>query len=402
MAPKQNQQPPQTQPPQTNGGYTPPPMQQAAPPIRPPNNNRPQVPPPPATVGFNSLFTPAAQTSVKIKVLLWGAPGSHKTRSALSFPRPAVISVEGLAEVYARDYPNAFFTRATTIQAVENALATIIADGGRSCDTVVIDSITALYDERKAYYLGKRGYLGQVERERINIDMKRIYNLIAAAPVNVVIIAREAILYAEDTGSEKDRPKAIGVRIDADKSAAYVPNFNLHMIGGGAAILEKVQGMPITESKIPVANWDKFFSAIASQLADGANPDDIRVGMGKDLFLSHWQSMGLKNSQIATALGVKSSGEWTEGRAAADLRIEAYAKAQGWIKSDEPEPEADEDEPNEFMQRLGDALVPMSYRTFERMASTYESLCGDGTITPDLGLNEVAALMSDYALQNSE
>lgn len=297
---------------------------------------RPAVrPPPPAPPSFDALFTKATETKSPIKALLYGLHGTQKTRKALTFPSPAVIDVEGLAQIYARDFPGAYFTQATNLEAVKLALASIIQDGGRTVKTVVIDSLTALYDQRKAYYLDKYGYLGQVQRERIKIDMKGIYNLVAACPINVVLIAREANVYEESKGND-DKVKVVGVRIDADNSAPYIPNFVVHMTGGGAGILEKVQGLAITDSKVKDASWDGFFADIAKRIESGDDPNDIRRGAGKALWLAHWKSEGLTTGQIAKALGVASSEDWTKGRAAADEAITEYAVKQGWI----PDPNA--------------------------------------------------------------
>lgn len=319
---------------------------------------RPPVqPPPPAGAGgqaFQSLFIPAGKIKSRIKVLLWGKHGTHKTRTALSFPRPAVIDVEGLAQVYSRDYPDAAFFPAHDLESVKAGIQAVIADGGRSCETLVIDSLTPVYDGRKAYWFAKRGYLGQVERERINIEMKSIYALLAAVPVNVVLIYREADLYEDDSApqssggnsNEPRRPKKIGVRMDADKSAAYTPNFVIHMTGAGGGIVEKVQGLPL-EAGTPItdASWGGFFADIAELLANGDDPDDIRDGVGKALFMAYWKGRGLTSGQVAAALGVKAASEWTKGRAAADQQVERFALEKGWLSL--PEPGAESVEPNE-------------------------------------------------------
>ena len=134
-------------------------------------------------------------------------------------------------------------------------------------------------------------------------------------------------------------------RSDSDKFIGYQCHFVLHMTGGGAAVVTKYQGYPVANVNIPDASWGKFFSPIAAKLGAGDDPQDIRTGGGKELFIAYWNGRGLKNSQIVEALGVKSSIEWLDGRNAADERIEAYAAAKGWFKPAEPEPPADDQPP---------------------------------------------------------
>ena len=190
----------------------------ATPPARPP-----VTPPPPAPpTGKPSLFVSAQNIAVKLRVCLWGWEGTHKTRTALTFPRPAVISVDGLAEIYANEFPAAAFYPAHTLEAVERGVQEFIDDRGQRFDTLVIDSLTPIYDSLKADYQGRvkdgnYGYLQRTDRDRINIRMKRLYTLIAAAPGHVVLIVRATDEYAGQ-GNQLQR---VGDKTDSDKFIGY-------------------------------------------------------------------------------------------------------------------------------------------------------------------------------------
>lgn len=425
MAPRQtNPQPPRTQAPppaQSQPSRTPVPQQAAR---RPPPVQAP--PPPMGSQAFNSLFIPAPEVKTLLKVVLYGSYGTGKTPVALSFPRPAVIDVEGLAKVYARSFPEARFMPATNFQSVKAGIEAVIADGGKSCDTLVIDSLTPIYDQLKFYYLEKFGYLDQPQWTRINTMMKSIYNLLAACPVHTVVIGREAVQYEEipnrDPGKRAEL-KAVGVRMDLDKAAGYQPNILIHITGNRAGIVEKVQGVEMAQgTKIDLCTWGEFFEPIAQSLASGDDPDDITKGVGKALFLAYWNGRGIQNSRIAQALGVKSAEQWTKGRPAADAQILDFGTRNGWFA---PEPEPETEQPaqppapqsplsgnpdgapervpeNGFEDALNDALVPMSYRTFPRMISTYETLVNSNQIPPDWDTNQIIDYLTDYAVMNSE
>lgn len=393
---------------------------------QPPARRAPNQTPPEAVPDFMSLFVPAAEVKTLMRIVLYGSWGVGKTPTALTFPRPAVIDVEGLAQVYARSFPNARFMPANNMAAVKMAIRSVIADGGKNCDTLVIDSLTPIYDERKMFYLEKFGYLDQVQWSRINTEMKSIYNLLALCPVHTVVIGREAVLYEETApykAGDKPQLKAVGLRMDLDKAAGYQPNICIHLTGNKAGVVDKVQGVEMSKGTvIPDCTWDGFFRDVAKSLATGDDPQDITKGVGKALFTAYWNGRGVKNSQIIEALRVKKADDWKHGRSAADERVYEYAVNKKWIATEDNTPSATQPpaplvtplgtpvrQPaaprvpqNGFEEALNDALVPMNYRDFGRMISTYDGLVNDNQIPPDWDITQIIEHMVNYALANSE
>lgn len=300
------------------------------------------VPVPPAS----QLFVQGgAMSRLAVRIMLWGSYGTHKTRTGLTFPRPAVIDVEGLASIYRGEFPDAAFMVAPDLDAVKRGVQAIIEDNGKTFDTLIVDSLTPLYDGLKDHYLSTKGFLGRAERERINIKMKSLYNLLMQVNINVILICRETDLYADpdDSNSKaQDKLIRIGSRPDLDKYAPYNSHFVVHMTGGGRGTIEKFQGVYIQQTNIADVTYQGFWANIIERLSKGDDPQDIRGGVGKNLFISYWKGQGLTTAHIASALGVKTADEWTKGRNAADKVIHAYAIKHGLIAPPEPVSPADD------------------------------------------------------------
>lgn len=216
---------------------------------------------------MNNPFKPAAKVAKKLKVLIYGASGSGKTRAALTFPRPAVIDTENGTDLYAGrpGVPEFSVLRAKTLSEVESAVAFIREDNGKTFDTLIIDAITVLYDVQKdaASKTGKDGEMNPRLWNRINGRMVALYNNLTNLPVHVVVIARESELYE----GEGLNLKRTGTKPDADKKVAYMFDFVVRMKMDHSGEIIKSRGVNVSPS-MPAVNWQAFEKA-AGLFVDG-------------------------------------------------------------------------------------------------------------------------------------
>lgn len=327
---------------------------------RPPNNpnrrgpGQPSSAPAPAAKppGFDELFPLATSMRMKLKVFLYGDVGTRKTPTALTFPRPLMLDVDGGSRAYAHRYPDMRIFQPRTLADIMKAVQVIRADGGRSCDTVIIDSITPIITDLKARYLegSKTGYLSQADYSRVNLKLADLYSALMDLPTHVVVIARLQDTF-ESTGNGF---KKSGDKFAADRSAPYNFDIVVRMLGDGKATIERIRGLEIPAS-VNDLSWDSFFADVAAKLDNGDDPQDVRTMLGGALFTAYWRMQGLSNDEIKAALGGGLS-QWDKGRAEADSKMAAYLesnprqKAQawtfeqikaeadrlGWIESDQP------------------------------------------------------------------
>jgi energy-coupling factor transporter ATP-binding protein EcfA2 len=212
-------------------------------------------------------FQPAEKIAKKLKVLIYGASGSGKTRAALTFPGVAVIDTENGTDLYAgRPGVSAFSVlRAKTLSEVEEAVKFIREDNGKTFQTLVIDAITVLYDVQKeaAAKQGKDGEMNPRLWNRVNGRMVALYNSLINLPTHVVVIAREAELYE----GEGLNLKRTGFKADADKKIPYLFDFVVRMTADHSGQIIKSRGTNLTTT-MPTVNWEAFEKA-AGLFTDG-------------------------------------------------------------------------------------------------------------------------------------
>ena len=89
-------------------------------------------------------FTKSQKTTRRAKVLLIGEAGSGKTHAALTFPKPAVIDAEGSIDWFSDRFD--FLSVNTKSFSDARDLLTQVRRGSVDCETVVIDSLTSIYN----------------------------------------------------------------------------------------------------------------------------------------------------------------------------------------------------------------------------------------------------------------
>lgn len=215
----------------------------------------------------NNPFKPATKVSKKLKVLIYGLPGTGKTRAALSFPRPAVIDSEGGTDLYAgRDgVPDFSVMRAKTMDELFSAIAFIQSDNGKTFDTLVIDSITVFYDVQKdaAAKTANNGEMNMKLWNRVNGRMNTLYITLMNLPIHVVVIAAETDLFE----GEGLNLKRTGSKPDSDKKVMRPFDFVIRMLEDHSAKVIKSRGVGLGAT-IPSVVWDVFAQS-AGLFTDG-------------------------------------------------------------------------------------------------------------------------------------
>lgn len=293
------------------------------------------------------MFEVAKPVSKKLKILVFGASGSGKTRFGLTFPRVAVVDTENGTDLYAgRDGVAEFqVLRVKTLTELEKAIDFINKDGGKTIGTLFLDSMTVFYDvlldsvrrslARKKNVAVDDVDLGYKERASVNMRMKGIYARLTNLPVHVVVTAREADLYSTEGGNLQK----IGTKPDLDKAVMYMFDFVLQMKPDHSATIVKSRGSELKTLKNPTwADFEKianlFVKGDGVKIVDEeaaadeeAQRDAVTDFQNRDIvtaFFGHWQAQGLAVGAVLKALNVEKASEWTQGRAAADAAVEKW------------------------------------------------------------------------------
>jgi hypothetical protein len=266
--------------------------------------------------------------------------GSGKTRAALTFPRVALVDTEGGSKRYRGhpDVPPFAVLDAKTLADMKMILAFIQEDGGKTYDTLVIDTVTALYDVEKAALTNNHQKdMTFKDWAKLNSRMKTFYHELEHLPIHVIVVARQSTEY-DGSATELRR---IGQKPDSDKALPYTFDFIVRMQADLSGIVEKSRGVALgSRGVLAEVNWS-VFEPVASAYQRGSHiateseaeaaereadmtwDDDAMTG-----FAQYWHGQGVTNGSLLKALGVKGLREWRGGRKAADEAVEGYFQHQ--------------------------------------------------------------------------
>lgn len=175
----------------------------------------------------DSPFVQADKKEKRLKLFLWGPPGSGKTITALQFPSPVVIDTEKGTELYGSDFDFAV-KHISTPDGVMDAVDWLLTNE-HDYQTVVIDSATvyweALQQKWSDIFLqrnkGGKGFKfdyydmqmrdwGIVKAEHLCLNRKLL-----ELDMNVVVTAHSKTMY-------DDNMTKIGMTWDCHKSLEYM------------------------------------------------------------------------------------------------------------------------------------------------------------------------------------
>lgn len=285
----------------------------------------------------------AQPVAKKVKVLFYGPSGSHKTLSALTFPRALVVDAERGTDLYVGAAGVAAFHRPSqqvkTLSELQEVINIVRADNGKTYDTLIIDPITVFYDvEKNVASSNNSKDMDFRSWAKINNRMSSLYNMLTGLNVHVVLIAREAIEY-EGQGNNL---RKVGVKPDADKKIEYLMDFVLRFLPDHSARVEKSRGVVLgKDGLLPAVSWADF-EPVANLYVSGEQPehvdeeeaaraelDNLANDDVRKEFVEAWNKQGITNADILKALDCRERlSEWAGGRAEADKKIKQWVEDQ--------------------------------------------------------------------------
>ncbi len=191
-----------------------------------------------------SLFEKAKPSGERIKMLVYGEPGTGKTVTALHFPNPVVIDTEKGTEYYG-EYFDFYKLESGDPVMVSRALDELINDPGEY-KTAVLDSATVLYDNiidkqlaRKRAKTGNPNYeIQPLDYKFIKADMKAIIQKILALDMNVIVTAHSKAKYSQEEG---EFMKVLGTMAEVSKELPYIFDVELELTFEDGKFVARVQ-----------------------------------------------------------------------------------------------------------------------------------------------------------------
>lgn len=223
-----------------------------------------------------ALAKKATKADAYLKAMLWGEPGSGKTRLALSFPAPLVIDLERGSRLYAEEF-DFLLAEPTPEMAGVTVVKTVIDEilRGEYPDrkTLIIDPITDYLDQLEALLIDAKrkaginlealkGPLAAKVRAEIKDGIKERLEALLRLPMHIVFVAREK--------NNWEGSVVNGKRPDANDLVEYLPDVVINLKRGGIAEVQKsrIKALP---DKIKAMTFADLEAALAASPRPGAS-----------------------------------------------------------------------------------------------------------------------------------
>ena len=187
---------------------------------------------------------------VKVKLMIWGGPGSGKSRFALTAPNPLVIDLEHSTDLFVEEfdmYHCNVDTRKKEISTpalLTNEIIKEIEQGNeyQDCETLIIDPVTDLLESIESHALKEfeATLTGKLKDKKVTdlnqlqkakwyaYRRRRIRNLldkIIRLPLNVICVAREKNMWEETNKGMQPTGKTF----DGLDIIEYLPDIVIHL-----------------------------------------------------------------------------------------------------------------------------------------------------------------------------
>lgn len=203
-----------------------------------------------------SLFKRASKVRKKFKVCYYGGTGTGKTLSALTFPKPAYIDMEGGVDWYIGRQiipeQNTDFMLLQTESAIEvikaiDEIKEIVKKDPDEIQSVIIDPISVFWDAlqdgfiRKLQAKNRDAEIKFQHWKTIKAPYKRAITTLINLPVHLVLVGREASKYKMEKGQLTED----GVTIQTEKDTPYIADIFVRFFkqrsGDGTRFLAEVE-----------------------------------------------------------------------------------------------------------------------------------------------------------------
>ncbi len=258
-----------------------------------------------------SLFRPFEEIRVPLKLLVYGDPGTEKTRRALQMPRPIyMIDMENGASCYADlvERGQGFYLATKSYAELSAALDELLEKPPGAVGTLIIDPITVAWESIKAGHIERMTQKKRVAAEEVRFDvgawgqLKRVYGdlmtRILNSPFHVVMIAR---------GKEKidERGNKLGYGYEGEKSTMFLANVVLECHGQYDVVLKDRTGTFKESARRPRVAFTEFLP----QTGTGLNRIETdSEAAEKDAYEDDWRKFGASLRELG--LDVHTVSAW--------------------------------------------------------------------------------------------
>ena len=274
-------------------------------------------------------FEEAHTRGKRLKLFLWGDSGTGKTTLALQFPQPAVIDLEGGADLYGNTF--AFdVLRTSTADEVMDGVQWLHTNS-HSYRTLVIDPITIYWDSLQKKWSdiflrrnkGAKGHkfefydLQPRDWMTIKAEFKEFIRKLIALDMNVIVTARQKVQYADGGFMQ-----AIGETFDVEKSLPYLFDTIVRLYKDekgcfmGECMKDRSNRLPSQPFESSYAVFEECFGQ--EILGREAQPVAMATDEQKQQIRTYIDQVGMTSEQVAQRLAVydaESLNELTEEHA---------------------------------------------------------------------------------------
>jgi hypothetical protein len=189
-------------------------------------------------------FTKAKPQQARLKIAIYGPPGSGKTYSTLLFAeglakvrgtRVAYVDSERGTDFYTQArphdtiHPTAFDVDCLYTRSIAEVLESVKALDPQKHGVIVIDSITHFWTGCIEAFEGRMTSADTIPMTawgKIKRPFKELINFLMACPLDVFILGRQKNIFSGDSGGEL---KMVGVGMKVEGETAYEPHMCLRM-----------------------------------------------------------------------------------------------------------------------------------------------------------------------------
>lgn len=234
----------------------------------------------------------------RLKLFLFGPPGSRKTTSALQFPKSVLIDMERGSEQYKKtiDKAGSVVLETNSPDEVMAEVRTLLTEK-HEYRTLIIDPITIYYQALQDKWSRIFEHYAKTDKEkelqdfgmrywgRVKGEYKSFMRMLMQLDMNLIITSHQKDIYGANM-------QKVGIGPDSMKGDNYVFDyvFRLNVVGNKAiAITEKQRSEPLEPQKFPeefewsYENFLKFYGAeiiereaVAVQMATPEQIAEIR------------------------------------------------------------------------------------------------------------------------------
>lgn len=257
-----------------------------------------------------SMFRPFEEVRVPLKLLVYGDPGTEKTRRALQMPRPVyIVDMENGASCYADliEPGQGFYLSTKSHAELSAALEELMALPPEGIGTLVIDPITVVWESIKGGHIERVVRKKRCAAEDVFFDvstwgkLKRVYGdlmtRILNAPFHVVMTAR---------GKDKidERGNNLGYGYDGEKTTMFLANVVLECHPEYDIVVKDRTGTFRERTRRPRVPFTEFLPQTGNQTR---TLDTDTEAAEKDAYEKDWRqfcqqlrSMGLELNAVTS------------------------------------------------------------------------------------------------------